>query len=145
LTRLDSIAATTKAMARIPSSRIPVLVVTFATNIMMMLGAAALPLGLDTWVAPTGRHLAFLFIAGLFVTLAHGCLLLAYRLGRTAAVAPFYYAFALWAVLSGLLVWHVLPNALALAGITLIAGSGVAIVALDQRRVRIAAGDAQHI
>lgn len=60
--------------------------------------------------------------------------MLAYRLGRTAAVAPFFYSFALWAVLSGLLVFGVLPNALALVGIALIAGSGVAIVLLDQRR-----------
>jgi drug/metabolite transporter (DMT)-like permease len=119
-------------------ARIPVLVVTLATNITVMLGAAALSLARETWIAPTGRHLAFLAIAGLFVTLAHGCILLAYRFGRTAAVAPFYYAFTLWAVLSGLLVWHMLPNALALAGIAVIAGSGVAIVVLDQRRVTLA-------
>jgi drug/metabolite transporter (DMT)-like permease len=60
--------------------------------------------------------------------------LLAYRLGRTAAVAPFFYSFAIWAVLSGLLVFGALPNALALAGIALIVASGVAIVLLDQRR-----------
>ena len=121
------------------------MVVTFATNIMVMLGGGALSLGLGAWAAPSGRHLAFLAIAGLCVTAAHGCLLLAYRLGRTAAVAPFYYAFALWAVLAGLLVWHILPNALALAGIGLIVGSGVAIVALDQRRVRIAPGEAPQV
>jgi hypothetical protein len=37
-------------------------------------------------------------------------------------------------VLSGLFVFGALPNALALVGIALIAGSGVAIVLLDQRR-----------
>ena len=58
--------------------------------------------------------MAFLGFAGLFVTLGHVGLLLAYRLGRTAAVAPFFYSFALWAVLSG--------------------ASGVAIVLLDRRR-----------
>ena len=60
--------------------------------------------------------------------------MLAYRLGRTAAVAPFFYSFALWAVLSGFFVFGALPNALALAGIALIVASGVAIVLLDQRR-----------
>ena len=60
--------------------------------------------------------------------------MLAYRPGRTAAIAPFFYSFALWAVLSGVVVFSALPNALALLGIALIVVSGVAIVLLDQRR-----------
>ena len=115
-------------------ARIPVMVVTFATNVMVMVVAAAMSLGFESWQAPMGWHVAFLGFAGLFVTLGHVGLLLAYRLGRTAAVAPFFYSFALWAVLSGLLVFGALPNALALAGIALIVASGVAIVLLDQRR-----------
>lgn len=101
---------------------------------MVMAASAAMSLGFESWRAPTGRHLAYLGFAGLFVTFGHVGLLLAYRLGRTAAVAPFFYSFALWAVLSGLFVFGALPNALALAGIALIAGSGVAIVLIDQRR-----------
>ena len=115
-------------------ARIPVTVVTFATNVMMMVVAAAMSAGFESWQAPMGWHVAFLGFAGLFVTLGHVGLLLAYRLGRTAAVAPFFYSFAIWAVLSGLLVFGALPNALALAGIALIVASGVAIVLLDQRR-----------
>jgi drug/metabolite transporter (DMT)-like permease len=113
---------------------IPVMVVTFATNVMVMVAAGAMSLAFEDWRPPAAWHLAFLGSAGLFVTLGHVGLLLAYRLGRTAAVAPFFYSFALWAVLSGLFVFGALPNALALAGIALIAGSGVAIVLLDQRR-----------
>jgi drug/metabolite transporter (DMT)-like permease len=59
---------------------------------------------------------------------------------RTSTVAPFFYSFALWGVVSGLIVWGQLPNALALTGIAVIAGSGVAIVVLDQRRGRNEAG-----
>ena len=110
------------------------MVVTFATNVMVMAASAAMSLGFESWQAPKDWHLAFLGFAGLFVTLGHVGLLLAYRLGRTAAVAPFFYSFALWAVLSGFFVFGALPNALALAGIALIAGSGVAIVLIDQRR-----------
>ena len=117
-------------------ARIPVMVVTFATNVMVMAVAGAMSVGFESWRAPTGRHLAFLGFAGLFVTLGHVGLLLAYRLGRTAAVAPFFYSFALWGVLSGVFVFGALPNALALAGIALIAGSGVAIVLIDRRRGR---------
>ena len=118
-------------------ARIPVMVVTFATNLLVMIAAAAMSVSFETWVAPTGRHLSFLGFAGLFVTLGHVGILLAYRLSRTAAVAPFFYSFALWGVLSGLFVWQHLPNALALTGIALIVGSGVTIVALDQRRERV--------
>jgi drug/metabolite transporter (DMT)-like permease len=115
-------------------ARIPVMVVTFATNTMVMVVSGLMSLGFESWQPPAGWHLAFLGFAGLFVTLGHVGLLLAYRLGRTAAVAPFFYSFALWAVVAGVAVFGALPNALALAGIALIVGSGVAIVLLDQRR-----------
>jgi drug/metabolite transporter (DMT)-like permease len=117
-------------------TRIPVTVVILATMLMMIVAAGVMSLGLETWVAPTGRHLAFLSVAGVCVAFGHFGLLLAYWLGRTSTVAPFFYSFALWGVVSGLVVWGELPNALALAGIALIAASGVAIVVLDQRRGR---------
>ncbi len=115
-------------------ARIPVMVVTFATNAMVMVVSGLMSLGLESWRAPAAWHLAFLGFAGLFVTLGHVGLLIAYRLGRTAAVAPFFYSFALWAVLAGVVVFGALPNALALLGIALIVASGVAIVVMDQRR-----------
>jgi drug/metabolite transporter (DMT)-like permease len=115
---------------------IPVTVVVFATMLMVTFAAGAMSLGVETWVPPTGRHLAFLGAAGLFLTLGQAGLVLAYRLGRTAAVAPFFYSLALWAVVSGLIVWRALPNALALAGIALIGISGIAIVLLDRYQGR---------
>ncbi len=117
-------------------ARIPVMVVILATNVMVMLAAGVLSLGFETWLKPTGSHLAFLAAAGVCVTLGHAGLLLAYRLGRTTTVAPFFYSFALWGVAAGLIVWGALPNPLALAGIALIALSGVAIVVLQQREGR---------
>ena len=130
------LAATRDLIGRGVPTRIPVTVVIFATMLMVMVVAGAMSLGIETWAAPTGRHLTFLGLAGLFLALGHAGLLLAYRLGRTASVAPFFYCFALWGVVSGLVIWGELPNALALTGIALIAGSGVAIVVLDQRRGR---------
>ncbi len=114
-------------------ARIPVMVMTFATNVMVMLASGLMSRGLESWRAPAGWHLAFLALAGLFVTFGHAGLLLAYRLGRTAAIAPFFYSLAVWAVLSGVVVFGALPNALALAGIALIVLSGVAIILLDRR------------
>ena len=113
---------------------IPVTVVNFATMLMMIIAAGAMSLGFETRMTPTGHHLAFLGLAGVFVTLGHAGLLLAYRLGQAAVIAPFFYSFALWGVLSGLIVWHAWPRPLALAGIALVALSGVSMVLLDQRR-----------
>ena len=120
---------------RVPP-QIPVSVVIFATTLMVMLAGGAMSLGNEVWLAPTRGHLAFLLAAGLFVTLGQAGLFLAYRLGRTARIAPFFYSFVLWGVAAGLIVWRALPNPLALAGIALIAASGVAIVLLGQREHR---------
>jgi drug/metabolite transporter (DMT)-like permease len=119
----------------VPSS-IPVTVVILATMLMMFVAAGAMSLGLETWVAPTDRHFAFLGLAGLCVTFGHFGLLLAYRLGRTGRVAPFFYSFALWGVLSGLIVWGELPNGMALAGLAVIAASGIAIVTIGADRLK---------
>jgi drug/metabolite transporter (DMT)-like permease len=127
----------------VPTS-IPVTAVILATMLMMIVAAGVMSLGLETWAAPTGRHLAFIGVAGLCVALGHFGLLLAYWFGRTSTVAPFFYSLALWGVVSGLIVWGELPNPLALSGIALIAGSGIGIVLLNQRRGRneIALSDA---
>jgi len=115
-------------------AHIPVTVVAFVTNVMVMTGGAALSFSVETWTAPTYRHLALLGAAGIFVTLGHAGLLAAYRLGRTTVIAPFFYSFAPWALVAGLIVWRALPDPLALAGIVLIIVSGVANALLGQRR-----------
>ena len=117
-------------------TRIPVTVIVFATMLMVMAAAGAISLCVETWIPPTGGHLAFLSAAGLFLTVGQAGLVLAYRLGRTGVIAPFFYSFGAWGVVSGLVVWGALPNALALAGIVLIAVSGVAIAVVDKRRGR---------
>jgi drug/metabolite transporter (DMT)-like permease len=115
-------------------TRIPLTVVVFTTNFVVMVVAGVMSLSVETWTPPTSRHLVFLAAAGICVTLAHAGLLAAYRLGRTILIAPFFYSFLLWAVLSGFFVWGELPNALALGGIALISVSGVANALLAQRR-----------
>lgn len=123
---------------RVPTS-IPVTVVIFATMVMVMLAAGAASLAWETWVPPTARHLSFLALAGSLLAVAQIALLLAYRLGRTSTIAPFFYSFALWGVVAGLVVWGELPNSLALAGIAAIIGSGIALVLLGRRRGEVPA------
>jgi drug/metabolite transporter (DMT)-like permease len=113
-------------------ARVPVTVVVLATNLMVTAAAGAMSFWQETWVAPRGSHLAYLGAAGLLVTLGHAGVLLAYRLGRASVIAPFFYSFALWGLVAGLVVWGAWPNPMALAGIALIVVSGIAIVALNR-------------
>ena len=113
-------------------ARVPVTVVVLATNLTVTAAAGAMSFWHESWVAPSGSHLAYLVAAGLLVTLGHAGVLLAYRLGRASVIAPFFYSFALWGLVAGVVVWGAWPNPMALIGIALIVASGVAIVVLNR-------------
>jgi drug/metabolite transporter (DMT)-like permease len=85
---------------------------------------------------PSGTHLLYLLASGFFVTLGHFGVFIAYRLGAPGAIAPFFYSFAVWAMLSGLIVFGELPNPLALVGIAAIVASGLGIILVDRRKTR---------
>jgi drug/metabolite transporter (DMT)-like permease len=124
-------------VARKVQATIPGPVVALSAVLVVMTGALVAHLVAEEWVAPQWRHVWLLLGSGFFLTIGHLCIFLAYRHGATAAVAPFFYMFTVWAVISGLLVFGTLPNLLALAGMALILGSGVVIVLLDERRRRL--------
>ena len=69
----------------------------------------------------------------------HFFIFMAYR-RPTGVVAPFYYCFTVWAVISGLIVFQQFPNALAVSGILLVVASGLTIVSLtlSKRRLTVA-------
>ncbi|MEO8757883.1 MAG: DMT family transporter [Devosia sp.] len=115
-------------------TKIPVLVVTYGTLLMVMVGAGLATLMFEQFVMPDLQHLVFLACSGLLLSLGHFFIFLSYRTGATAAVAPFYYMFAIWAVCTGFFVFGTLPNALAVGGIVLIVASGVAVVLFDAWR-----------
>jgi drug/metabolite transporter (DMT)-like permease len=114
---------------------IPALAVTFATVVIVMVGAGIGMVLTEDMVLPSLRHALYLAAAGFFVTVGHFGIFMAYRLGAPGAIAPFFYSFAVWAVLSGIIVFRELPNPLALAGIGAIVASGLAIVLADRRKM----------
>lgn len=118
-------------------TNIPAPVVAYATLLLVMVGAGIVTFTFEDWVMPTPRHLMLLAGSGLFLSLGHLFIFMSYRNGATGAVAPFYYLFSVWAVLSGFFVFGTFPNTLALVGIGLIVTSGVAVVLLDERRRRL--------
>ncbi len=120
---------------RVPG-HIPGLIVAISAVLVVLAGASVAHLLSETWVAPSLRHTLMLLASGLFLIFGHFFIFMAYRVGPTRAVAPFYYCFTVWAVISGFVVFGHLPNMLAALGILLVVTSGLTIVLLDQRRRR---------
>jgi len=126
-------AAVRDIVSRKVPARIPGVIVAFATLVTVMLAALAGSLVFETMVTPTLRHLLLMLLSGFFLMCGHFFVFMAFRLAAARVVAPFNYSFTLWAVLSGLLVFGDIPNALAISGMVLITLSGLAIILLEGR------------
>ncbi|MBN9552917.1 MAG: DMT family transporter, partial [Alphaproteobacteria bacterium] len=109
---------------------VPGMIVAISAVVVVLAGSGAAHLVSEQWVMPGGHHLLLIAGAGFFLIFGHLFLFLSYRVGHTATVAPFFYCFALWGVISGIFVFDEIPNAVAIAGILLIAVSGVLIVVM---------------
>lgn len=116
---------------------VPGMIVAMSAIVVVLLGAGGMHLSTETWVAPQTHHLLLLAGAGLFLIFGHFFIFMAYRVGPTGVVAPFYYFFTFWAVLSGLVVFGQFPNLLAISGIVLVVAAGLTIVLLDERKRRL--------
>ena len=121
---------------KVPTS-IPILVVAFSTLLFVMAGAGVLHLVFEDWQAVELGQVWLLMGSGLFLCAGQFFLFSSYRAAETGVVAPFIYLFAVWAVISGAVVFGVLPNTLALCGIALILAAGVTIAVLDERHRRL--------
>ncbi|MGX9178243.1 DMT family transporter [Mesorhizobium sp. BHbdii] len=116
---------------------VPGMIVAISAVMVVLVGSGAAHLMSERWVMPETHHLLLLAGAGLFLIFGHFFIFMAYRVGPTGVVAPFYYCFTVWAVISGLMVFQQLPNVLAISGILLVVASGLTIVSLDERRRRL--------
>jgi len=121
-------------VARNIPREIPVLVATFTTLVVVMIAAAAATATVESWVQPSPRHLLLMAVSGFFLIFGHMFVFLAFRMSSAGIVAPFYYAFTVWAVLSGAIIFRSFPNMLAGAGMTLIIASGLTNLAIERRR-----------
>lgn len=119
------------------AGHIPGMIVAISAVIVVLVGAGAAHVVSEEWVTPGPRHLTLLVAAGFFLIFGHFFIFMAYRIGPTGVVAPFYYSFTVWAIVSGVIFFGELPNALALCGIGLVVASGLAIVLMDERRRRL--------
>ena len=109
---------------RIPSST-PVLVSTFVTNGLVLIGATIAGLWFETWISPSPDQYLLMLGTGLLVTIGHVFTFLAFKHAQAQAVAPFYYSFMVWAVFLGFVIFDDVPNGLAIIGMILILASGL--------------------
>ncbi len=116
------------------AAEVPGMIVAMSAVLVVLGGSAVMHLGTEQWVMPGLHHILLLLGSGLFLIFGHFFIFMAYRVGPTGVVAPFYYFFTFWAVISGLVVFGQFPNALALGGIALVVVSGLAVVLIDSRR-----------
>jgi drug/metabolite transporter (DMT)-like permease len=74
--------------------------------------------------------------AGLLGTLGHFLFILAFQRAPASALTPFTYMQLVWAMLIGWLVFHEFPDGWALAGMLVIAGSGLMMTLYERQRAR---------
>lgn len=85
-------------------------------------------------VAMPWPHVALVVASGLLGTFGHFLFILAFQRGAASALTPFTYTQLIWATLIGWLVFGNFPDAWTIAGMGVIAGSGLLIVLHERRR-----------
>lgn len=86
-------------------------------------------------------HVVLIIVGGLLGTLGHFLFILAFRHAPASAITPFTYMQLVWATLVGWIVYRHFPDGGAIAGMGIIAGSGLVIALHERRRARIRAPD----
>ncbi|HEY5362766.1 MAG TPA: DMT family transporter, partial [Aestuariivirga sp.] len=125
-------AAARDLAARKIATEVPAMLSTFVLILTVLSGSTICSLLFETWVMPPPALFIAPLTAGLFMMLGHHFTLLAYRLAKAQTVAPFYYSFMVFAVISGYFVFGDVPNIISFIGMAVIVLSGLAILTIDK-------------
>jgi drug/metabolite transporter (DMT)-like permease len=79
-------------------------------------------------------HVALVVATGLLGTFGHFLFILAFQRGPASALTPYTYTQLIWATLVGWIAFGNFPDAWTLAGMAVIALSGLLIVLHERRR-----------
>ncbi len=91
---------------------------------------------LDYRVEMPGTHIAMVAVFGAIAAFGHFLFIRAFGLAPASALTPFTYAQLVWAVLLGWIFFGNFPDGYSLAGIAIIAGSGLLLAWHERRRAR---------
>ena len=117
---------------RVPPD-VPVILITLATTISVMLLAGVVSL-FQGWRPFGWFELGLLAVASVFLATAYHLIITAMRAGEMSLIAPFRYSGLLFALMIGYVVWGDVPNLLAWCGIALLIGSGLYMLHGERRR-----------
>jgi drug/metabolite transporter (DMT)-like permease len=117
-------------MTRSIGRRVPAMVVAFATT-LAGLAVGSLLATLEPWRIPAPFDLALLALGAVMVSFGNYFVVQAFREANIAVVSPFRYTIVAFALLLGFLVWHEVPDLLAIAGIGLIVAAGYYLIRLE--------------
>ncbi|MGE5170620.1 MAG: DMT family transporter [Rudaea sp.] len=120
-------------------------VLLFYPAILGTLIMSALAPGFDWPPSMPWTHVLLIVAGGLFGTLGHFLFILAFRHAPASAITPFTYVQLVWAMLFGFLVYREFPNGVAIAGMAVIAGSGLWMTLHERRRARVVVLDAATV
>jgi drug/metabolite transporter (DMT)-like permease len=85
------------------------------------------------WITPDLHDLLLMVACGVIAAVGLWLLTQAYRLAAASTVAPFEYSGMIWSVIWGWTFWRDWPDLLGWIGITIIAGSGLAVWWIGRR------------
>jgi drug/metabolite transporter (DMT)-like permease len=86
-------------------------------------------------------HMLLIVCGGLFGTVGHFLFILAFRLAPASALTPFTYLQLVWAMLLGWILYGNFPDGFRIAGMIVIAASGLWMTLHERRRARLVALD----
>lgn len=120
-------------LTRAIGNEVPSTVISLTTTVLV--GMVALGYGLFEVWQPFWR-IETIYVAGAAVLVSSGslCIVSAFRNTDIGVISGYRYSIVVFAVLIGYLVWGEVPDALAIAGIALIVGSG--LYTMHRQRVR---------
>lgn len=105
----------------------------FWFSVLLSVGAGLL--AIPHWAPLQFDHWPLFVGIGVTGALGQHFITEAFRHAPAAVVAPFEYTALLWGVVLDLVVWHVLPGAVTLAGGAIVIGAGLYLLARERRQV----------
>jgi drug/metabolite transporter (DMT)-like permease len=120
---------------RVPDET-PGLVITLTVILTVLAVSTVNMLVFETWVPLNGNLILYALGSGFFVMLGHLFVFLSFRFASARAVAPFYYAITLCAMIFGAAFFNEWPNKLAILGIMMIISCGLGVLLLERKDVR---------
>ncbi|NOT72728.1 MAG: DMT family transporter [Hyphomicrobium sp.] len=106
------------------SADVPTLTLTaMSASVSILSGLVLWPF--ETWIMPSATQFVLLALAAAFLTIAYALMVIAMRNGDVATVSPFRYAVIVFAILSGWMIWHELPDPTQVSGIAVLTAAGL--------------------